>query len=1302
MRRNHTTIKETRTMPRQGTLLGYVVGIAMLALAFSACPALAAPQLDVQIEHDETVVTDTDERVDYSVAVSNTATADTSPEIGETLTCDNTGVWSGTPTPTLSYRWLRNGGSIDGATGSIYVPSTSSTTTPATSVGDEGKVVQCEVTATNATGTAVQASMPVTVVNPPPAQAPLRCTSDSIQNCRPVFDSPVAVSPGETRECIAPTGAWDGTGLTWTLRWLVNGAVVAETAGTTSTYEFQAADEGTIFQCEATVADDTGAVASVHSIRRSVTEGGIIVTGNAPDFAASGFPRVLFDALTANDTAGPVTLEVELPHSPATYAYKISGTGWSCVNLDPSPTQPARVICDRSDLLKAGGSYPDLVVIAALDEAYTAPESAIATATVGGGGSLENASDSDEIEFVPGPFDLTVFETGVCDETGVGTGVCEGVGDDYTQAGGHPFVGIAEFEFSTKRVLNPPSVAEALIPVENVKQVLTDLPRGLVGNALAVPALCPNAADLGACPPESIVGSVFVDLPTAESNFPLYAIEPEFGTPAQFAFEEVFENVFTLSARLRPEDGYAVSLDLAPSVKIDLLASIATVCGYGGRRNEPAGDFAGCREKGDADANPKPLFTNPTRCEGPPPTVKVKLNSWQNPDRFVEDEWATPAITDCDKVEFEPEIELEPSTSRADSPTGLDVELEMDTDGLETKEGIAQANMKRARIVFPRGMAINASAGHGLGACSASQVKLGTNQPISCPDSSKVGTVEIETPILQRTLEGSVYIAKQGEVGGALIGLYLVFESKRDGIIVKVPGRVDPNPRNGRLVVTVDESPEAPFSAVRMHFPGGEGATLLTPPECGEYSIRAELSPWSAKDPDNPTDDETVTEVSRFEIDEGPGGGPCPEEELTPHLEAGTVNPVAGATSPLTVRLARPDGSQRFEALTLNMPPGLAAYLKGVPYCPDAVLRSISEEPGTGQDEIDDPSCPAASQIGRVIAGAGAGENPFYVDTGRAYLAGPYKGAPLSIAAVTPAVAGPLDLGTVVVRNAVEINPETAQVRVVSDPIPTILHGILLDVRDIRVEIDRPGFTLNPTNCEEMFLGADVRGEKGDVATLANRFQVGNCAALKFKPRLYTRLFGGTGRGAFPKFRAVLMAGPGEANIGRTVVTIPRSEFVEQGHFRTICTRVQFAANACPPGSVYGHVKAFSPLVDYPLEGPVYLRSSDNELPDLVVTVQGPPHQPVKAAVVARIDSIRGQLRATFPSFPDVPVTKAIVTMQGGKKGLLVNSRNVCNRTYRAIVNMKGQNGRISRSRPVLNNGKCKRRPAKRSRAAHR
>jgi hypothetical protein len=619
----------------------------------------------------------------------------------------------------------------------------------------------------------------------------------------------------------------------------------------------------------------------------------------------------------------------------------------------------------------------------------------------------------------------------------------------------------------------------------------------------------------------------------------------------------------------------------------------------------------------------------------------------------------------------------------------------MPTKGLEDKEGIAQANLEGTTVTLPEGMAVNPATAAGLGACSLQEIGISAQgvpneNPVACPGSSKVGTVKAVTPILEDPLAGNVYIARQGSNPfGSLLALYLVIDSPENGILIKLAGKVSPDPNTGRLTVSFDNNPQAPIASVELHFAGGNRAALINPPLCGTYEARAELTPWTAADPANPAPSEIVTRTSAFQVTQGPGGGPCPSGALEPKLSAGLADQQAGSTSPFRLRLSREDATQRFRSISATTPPGLTAYLKGVPYCPEAALASIPTAPGTGAGQLAAPACPPASQVGTVIAGAGAGPDPLFLDTGRAYLAGPYKGAPLSLAIATPAVTGPFDLGNVVVRTALHLNPQTAQITATSDPIPTILHGIPLDIRDIRINIDRPHFTLAPTNCSRLQVSALVTGERGAAVSVSDPFQVGGCEKLAFKPNLKLRLKGKTKRGAYQRLTATLTARPGDANIARASVALPHSIFLAQEHIRTVCTRVQFAADQCPKGSIYGKAEAISPLVDYPLKGQVYLRSSSNPLPDMVIAFKGPAHQPIEIELAGRIDSKNGGIRNSFDLVPDAPVTKFTLQLRGGKKSLLVNSRNLCKGTQRATVKLGAQNGRERSFRPVVGNG-CK------------
>jgi hypothetical protein len=288
-----------------------------------------------------------------------------------------------------------------------------------------------------------------------------------------------------------------------------------------------------------------------------------------------------------------------------------------------------------------------------------------------------------------------------------------------------------------------------------------------------------------------------------------------------------------------------------------------------------------------------------------------------------------------------------------------------------------------------------------------------------------------------------------------------------------------------------------------------------------------------------------------------------------------------------------------------------------------------------------------------------------------------------------------------VIRTALFVDPVSAEITAVSDPIPEFLQGIPLDVRVASIRLDRPDFALNPTNCDPLAVTGLLTSTLGAVANLHNRFQLGECRRLGFRPKMTLRLKGGTRRGAHPQLTTRIFARPGDANIRRIQVSLPRSEFLENAHIRTVCTRPDFAADACPGGAVYGRARVFTPILDYALRGPVYLRSSENLLPDLVPDLRGPAHQPLKVETAGRTDSIRGGIRNTFDFIPDAPFRKAVVKLQGARKGLLVNSRDICRRTYRARVRFSAHNGRVHTIRPKLVAKGCKKR-AKGKRKAKR
>jgi hypothetical protein len=896
-------------------------------------------------------------------------------------------------------------------------------------------------------------------------------------------------------------------------------------------------------------------------------------------------------------------------------------------------------------------------------------------------------------------------------------------GQPSTQAAAHPDLSVASVRYN----LGTDPLEGPRFPVEPTKGVFFELPPGQLGNPATL-GTCTASQLANAefitprplCPPESQVGTATVTLKldydggggfTTPSDFyvplPLFNMVPPSGVPARFGFA-ILGELITVDAAIRNGSDYGATLGTtnAPQA-IALLGSTVEVWGVPASpvhdperacpgELPPAFGAPSCKSQ----APPAPLLRNPTSCAGPL-TTTVRADSWFHPGAFDSvspeshelpgfprdpEEWGAPqGIEECAKVRFRPQIEASPTTNVADAPSGLDFHLRVPQDCWEHVEEVCQSDLKEAEVKLPQGMTLNPSAANGLGSCSEAQIGYleGTSEPFEfdaepagCPDNSKIGRVTIETPLLAKPLTGAVYLAKQDENPfGSLLGLYITAEGS--GLRVKQAGEIEMGP-GGRMTTRFENAPQTPFSDLHLELFGGSRAPLRTPPACGSFGTSAKLTPWSGNAP--------ALVGSSFEITN------CPNSGFDPHLSAGTQNPLAGTYSPFSLRLSREDGSQEIGTLAVTLAPGLIGRPAGLAYCSDPTLAAISGEVGTGAAQAARPSCPAASQVGTVTVAAGAGTEPFFTTSGRAYVAGPYHGAPLSLAVVTPAVAGPFDLGTVVVRNALRIDPTTAQITAVSDPLPSIIHGIPLDLRDVRVNLNRPEFTLNPTNCEPLAIASTITSLQGATASPSERFQVANCDRIGFKPKLALVLKGAVHRRAHPSLSATYTTRPGDANLARAQVKLPPAAFLDNAHIGTVCTRVQFAAGkgggeGCPSGSIYGTATATSPLLDYPVTGNVYLRSSTHKLPDLVVGLRGPDTQPIEVDLAGKTDSVKGALRNTFEVVPDVPVTRFHLQLFGGKRGLIEMSDGFCSHPN-ATVKLDGQNGRISETSPTVK-AKC-------------
>ena len=887
-----------------------------------------------------------------------------------------------------------------------------------------------------------------------------------------------------------------------------------------------------------------------------------------------------------------------------------------------------------------------------------------------------------------------------------------------TQAARHPFQYTTTLQFNSGWFQPGPDRLNSTVqqPAQPRNFRFT-LPAGLIGVVKELPQC--SLADFNdgsriltnQCPDETAIGvaaTTIIEKSVVKFTrlaVPLFNLTPSPGEPLRLGLTAGGASV-VIDTEVDPEDEYRVIAVVRNATQLaEILSSTVTVWGTPGdpTHNAQRGWFCGYHlgePLGECDnppgASEEAFLRLPVNCSAPS-VAGAAVEPWNVPLGSVlsSEIFATPPLGGCAQVPFSPAIAAVPTNRHANSPSGLDVEVSMPNAGLLGKDAIAEGQAKRVEVTLPEGVSLNPSQAEGLQACSPAQFKAesAASPPgAGCPEAAKVGSVAVKTPILQEEAKGSVYVATPFENPfGTLLALYIVAKIPERGIVVKQAGKVELDPTTGQLTSSFDELPQVPFETFKLHFNEGNRAPLAMPERCGTYNMLTRFTPWSAEDPEDPTPAEVVSRTSPFQIDQGCPAGP---PGFAPGFIAGTNENSAGRYSPLQIRLTRSDSEQELSRFSVKLPKGVIGNLSGIPFCPEAAIAAARARSGAGggAQEIEAPSCPAASRIGATLAGAGVGPDLTYVP-GALYLAGPYQGAKLSAVAITPAKVGPFDLGTIVIRQALRIDPTTAEVTSdgSSDPIPHILHGVLVHAREVRVLIDRQSFVLNPTSCEKKTATATVISPAGATATPTSPFQAADCASLPFKPSLSIALLGGTTRTATPRLKAVLKARPGDANIARAQVTLPPSEFLEQNHIRTVCTRVQFNAGEgngaqCPAASVYGKAKAISPLLDEPLAGPVFLRSSDHELPDLVAALHSAK---VDIDLLGRIDSPKGGgIRSTFEGVPDAPVSKFVLEMQGGRKGLIVNSTDICRAKHRAKAAFGGQNGKRHDFKPVVK-AKC-------------
>jgi hypothetical protein len=907
--------------------------------------------------------------------------------------------------------------------------------------------------------------------------------------------------------------------------------------------------------------------------------------------------------------------------------------------------------------------------------------------TVAGGGSSETSTSStNELsaeETIP-------FATALDSEITALDGTAE------TQAGGHPYEFNTRFELNSEVHRSPESQLIAN-GSEDLKDAIIDLPLGFIGSATAAPT-CTFAqlVSLVGCPPASAVGHLYTEPESLGSaNSLIYNMIPEHGVAAEFGFTDILNNTHAIYANVVPTPaGYVLRASTHEIPQIALTDIFASFFGNPAAKDGSSGPQSA-------------FFTAPSDCSGRPLTATLYSDSWQKPANFNAEgnpdlsnpNWKTstsetPPVTNCEALKglFRPTITALASNPRSDSPTGLDVDIKVPQD--QNPETLGVPPLKKAVVTLPAGMTVNASSANGLEACSLAQVGISAAglpnaaQP-TCPQASKIGTVELETPALasevckeatknlaecpneserdKTPLEGSIYLAKQTENPfHTLLAIYIVIDDARTGVLVKLAGEVKADLSNGQLTAVVDNNPQFPFSELRTHFFAGNTASLATPQACGSYAVSSELTPWSA-----PQSGPAATPSSSFSVGQGADGGAC-ANPFAPAFSAGSSITQAGAFSAFSTSFSRTDSDQNLSGISVTTPPGLLGVLKSVTQCP---------EPQASQGD-----CGPESLIGESSVAVGTGPTPYWVSGGKVYLTGPYNKGPFGLSILTPTVAGPFTLtgnggpGREIVRASIRVDPNTSQITVLTDPLPTILEGIPLQIRTVNVTINRPGFIFNPTSCNPLSSAASISSTQGASATAQAPFQATGCKALAFKPGFAARTNAKTSKADGASLKVAISypaTGPAEADIARVDLEIPKILPTRLTTIQKACTEAQFAANpaGCPAASVIASATVDTPLLKNPLQGPVYFVSHGNAaFPDVEMVLQS---EGITLVVDGKTQIKNGATFSHFETVPDAPFSSFEFNAPQGPFSIFTANGDLCAAPIKIPVKLTAQNGAV-------------------------
>jgi uncharacterized repeat protein (TIGR01451 family) len=1003
--------------------------------------------------------------------------------------------------------------------------------------------------------------------------------------------------------------------------------------------------------------------------------------------------KVLVTNSGSASSAGPVTISDVLPTGLTLDPAGASGVNTlaGVVTLDEDEKPSEHFSCALSTCTYTGVVIPDETLelefpVDVGSEALGVSPLTNVVRVSGGGGSSASLSEPTTISEHPAAFEMP---------PGAATTSLSSV-----QAGGHPDI-TNTFGFSSV------NAADSL--AGEPKNLTYRLPPGFASDFAGTP-VCTNAEFVsGECPIGSQVGVTTVETQTFDSSStgsyhsfvtPVYNLVPETGVLATIGFDVVGNFFIEGQITLRPSDyGADVTFHNIDDALVSIVGGSLTVWGVPADpihdplrwTPHPEGRALGHFGVSDEGVAATPYFTNPPTCGGQLRS-EFQVDSWEEPARTAAAQTTSYGpLGGCDSLAFEPQIETQPSASSAETPTGLNVNLETQQH-YENAYGDTSSSYDDVKVVLPVGMTLNPSAGAGLQACTEAEFAYEgeTLEPEAgrgCPRESKLGTIHSRSPAISEEVSGSLYLAKPYENKfGSLVALYVVARIPNRGVIVTAPGRVELNPETGQITTIFEENPQLPISDLVFTFHQGATSPLVTPPTCGLFTAQAVLNPWSV-----PLREDSLT--SQFEITSGVNSGPCPSggtPPFAPKVVSGTDDNDAGSYSPFYLRILREDGEQEITRFSTVFPPGITGKLAGVPLCPQADIEASRHV--TGQEELEHPSCPAASEIGHTIVSAGVG-TVLAQTPGRVYLAGAYHGAGLSVVSITAAKVGPFDLGTVVIQFTLRINQTTAQVEVdgaTSDPIPHIIDGIVVHVREIRAYIDREQFIINPTNCDPLGVSDTITGAGANYAipadqvpvTVSSPFQAADCSSLGFKPVFKAATSAHTSRidGASLHVTLALpeQQGPGEeANVARVKVSLPKQLPSPLKTLQKACTEKVFGENPgnCPVSSRVGEVKVLTPVLADPLTGPAYFVSHGGaKYPELIMVLSGENGIQVDVHGETFI-SKQGITSATFSTVPDVPFSLFELTFPEREYPALTANGNLCKGSLIMPTEMVGQNG---------------------------